>query len=147
MTPANTADVGLEPSTAESGAPRAATVLFVVPTIARSAGGPTHTLAQYLAALADRGVRATVAPTRPSPEDLRWLAEHAPGATIRTFAGLGGGAFLTSPALVAWVAAHVHRFDVVHVFGTLNPISSLASRIAVWRGAPTVVCALGTASD
>ena len=122
-------------------------VLFVVPTISRSAGGPTFTLAEYLSALGAKGVAAVVATTRPSPDDLRWFRERAPAATIRTFGGFGRGAFLTSPGVVAWAAAHAREFDAVHVFGTLNPISSFAARACALRGAPTVVCALGTASD
>jgi glycosyltransferase involved in cell wall biosynthesis len=126
---------------------RGARVLFVVPTVERAAGGPTHTLAEYLGALARAGVETTVATTRPSGDDLRWLLERAPGTVVRAFGSLGRAAFRTSPALLAWVAKRAPAFDAVHVFGTLNPISSIAARLSVRRGVPTVVCALGTVSD
>jgi glycosyltransferase involved in cell wall biosynthesis len=122
-------------------------ILFVIPSIQRRAGGPAHTLAEYLAELTASGVDTVVASTNcPAPE-VEWLLQNAPRTEIELFPAFWRRAFLTSPLLALWVARHACEFDAVHVFGMLNPISSLCARLARVRNDTVVVSALGTISN
>jgi hypothetical protein len=53
-------------------------VLFQVPSISPSFGGPSHTLVSYLVALTVHGTRTTVATCGASASDREWFAVRAP---------------------------------------------------------------------
>lgn len=120
-------------------------VLHVAPSIARVYGGPTYSLAAYSRAALSKGVEITIAAPSP-PADDRWFASELPGAELHEFRTYGGGAFLASPTLHSWLRSHGSRFDVVHVHGLLNPISSLAAKRCVRKGWPVVIRPFGTMS-
>jgi glycosyltransferase involved in cell wall biosynthesis len=121
-------------------------VLHVAPSIARSYGGPSQSLAGYAHAARIAGAEVTVAAPACSSEDAAVLAQFVPASSLHFFRSYGGGAFTTSPRLVRWVARSASSFDVVHVHGLLNPVSSLALRAAHQAGAPTIIRPFGTLS-
>ncbi|MEO8879437.1 MAG: glycosyltransferase [Gemmatimonadaceae bacterium] len=120
-------------------------VLHVAPYISRAYGGPTYSLAAYARASIAAGVKVSIAAPRP-PADDRWLAGELPDVALQEFSAYGRGAFLASPALHRWLAANGRDFDVVHVHGLLNPVSSLAARACVRHGWPFIIRPFGTLS-
>ena len=120
-------------------------ILHVAPSISRAYGGPTYSLAAFARAALAQGAELTIAAPRP-PESDSWLGGTLPEAEVHEFRTLGGGAFLASPALHDWIRANGSRFNVVHVHGLLNPVSSLATRACVRKGWPVVVRPFGTMS-
>jgi glycosyltransferase involved in cell wall biosynthesis len=121
-------------------------VLHVAPSIARSYGGPSQSLAAYAHAARMAGAEVTVAAPACSSEDAAALAQFVPTSSLHFFRSYGSGAFTTSPRLVRWVSRSASAFDVVHVHGLLNPVSSLALRAAHQAGAPTIIRPFGTLS-
>jgi glycosyltransferase involved in cell wall biosynthesis len=69
-----------------------------------------------------------------------------PEAPIYTFRTYGRGAFLASTDLQSWLRRNGARFDVVHIHGLLNPVSSLAARLCVQRRWPVIIRPFGTLS-
>jgi hypothetical protein len=120
-------------------------VLHVTPSIARAYGGPTYSLAGYARAALDEGAEISVAAPAPTAGD-KWLAEMIPEAAVYAFRTYGRGAFLASTDLQSWLRRNASRYDVVHVHGLLNPVSSLAARMCVRRGWPVVIRPFGTLS-
>jgi len=68
------------------------------------------------------------------------------GSTLQLFAGFGRSAFVMSPGLLAWLAQNARRFDVIHVHGLFNPVSSLSARVGFISGQSVVLCPHGTLS-
>jgi glycosyltransferase involved in cell wall biosynthesis len=120
-------------------------VLHVAPNISRAYGGPTYSLAAYSRASLALGSELTIAAPVPDSGD-EWLADTLPGVELRTFRNFERGAFVAAPALHAWLRHHGSRFDVVHVHGLLNPVSSLAARACIRQGWPLVIRPFGTMS-
>jgi glycosyltransferase involved in cell wall biosynthesis len=120
-------------------------VLHVAPSVARAYGGPTYSLAGYARAASDQGAEIAVAAPAPTLGD-KWLAEMVPEAAVYAFRTYGRGAFLASTDLQSWLRRNAERYDVVHVHGLLNPVSSLAARMCVRRGWPVIVRPFGTLS-
>jgi len=120
-------------------------ILHIAPNISRAYGGPTYSLAAYSRAALATGAQLTIAAPRPASGD-NWLARTLPDAEVRTFRSFGWDAFVAAPALRAWLRRHGSQFDVMHVHGLLNPISSLASRICIRHGWPLIIRPFGTMS-
>jgi glycosyltransferase involved in cell wall biosynthesis len=106
---------------------------------------PTYSLAGYARSAIDAGAEIAVAAPTPTAGD-KWLAEMIPEAPIYTFRTYGRGAFLASTDLQSWLRRNGARFDVVHIHGLLNPVSSLAARLCVQRRWPVVIRPFGTLS-
>jgi len=121
-------------------------VLHVAPNISRAYGGPTYSLAAYTLAAMSAGAGVTIAAPSPPDADRVWMAGLLGTVEVRSFPTYGSGAFLASPALQAWLRRHGSEFDVVHVHGLLNPVSSLASRGCLRNGWPLVIRPFGTLS-
>lgn len=121
-------------------------VLHVAPSIAQSYGGPTHSLAGYAVASQCANIEVSIAAPRCSATDLNAFATRAVDADLQLFPASGSGAFSVSPALVRWVRRSAQSYDVVHVHGLFNPISSLSARAALQRGATVVIRPFGTLS-
>jgi glycosyltransferase involved in cell wall biosynthesis len=79
--------------------------------------------------------------------DERWLRDALPDTELHLFLGRGEGAFVRSPSLVSWLSRTGGSFDVVHVHGLMNPVSTLAMRACVRRGWPLVVRPFGMLSS
>jgi glycosyltransferase involved in cell wall biosynthesis len=120
-------------------------VLHVTPSVARAYGGPTYSLAGYARAAIGEGVEIAVAAPAPTAGD-KWLAETIPEAQVYAFRTYGRGAFLASNDLHSWLRRNGSRFDVVHIHGLLNPVSSLAARTCVRFGWPVIIRPFGTLS-
>ena len=71
---------------------------------------------------------------------------RAADAELYLFPASGAGAFAISPALVRWVRRSAAEYDIVHVHGLLNPISSLSARTALRQDATVVIRPFGTLS-
>ncbi|MEZ4701058.1 MAG: glycosyltransferase [Rhodothermales bacterium] len=121
-------------------------ILHIMPSVARSFGGPTQSLVGYVDAARAVGLSTTVAAPACQEADRAWLEAQLPGTDIQLFPGMASGTFMASPALIGWMKAHAGAFDVVHVHGLLNLVSSLAARTAVSMRRPLVVRPFGTLS-
>ncbi|HEY4953828.1 MAG TPA: glycosyltransferase, partial [Gemmatimonadaceae bacterium] len=64
----------------------------------------------------------------------------------RLFTSFGRGAFAISPALLTWVRREAREYDVVHVHGVFNTISSLAARSCIRQRIPVAIRPFGTLS-
>jgi glycosyltransferase involved in cell wall biosynthesis len=120
-------------------------VLHVTPSIARAYGGPTYSLAGFARSAIEEGAEVAVAAPAPTAGD-KWLSGMIPEAPVYTFRTYGRGAFLASSDLQGWLRRNGGRFDVVHIHGLLNPVSSLAARTCVRNGWPVVIRPFGTLS-
>jgi glycosyltransferase involved in cell wall biosynthesis len=118
----------------------------VTPSIAQSYGGPTQSLAGYSVASRHAAIEVSIAAPRCGAADLNAFVNHAGDAELYLFPASGGGAFSVSPALVRWVRQSAPDYDVVHVHGLFNPISSLAARTALRRNAAVIIRPFGTLS-
>lgn len=121
-------------------------VLHVTPSIAQSYGGPTQSLAGYSVASRHAAIEVSIAAPRCGAADLNAFVNHAGDAELYLFPASGAGAFSVSPALVRWVRRSVSDYDVVHVHGLFNPISSLSARTALRRDATVIIRPFGTLS-
>ncbi|WP_251963100.1 glycosyltransferase [Salinibacter ruber] len=122
------------------------TVLHVMPNVSRAFGGPTESLIGYARAARPQGIDVHVAAPSVSEDDEAWLREQLPEASFHFFASAGQHAYVVAPGLWRWLWRQVDRFDVLHVHGLFNPVSSLSAHIGIARGVPTVMRPFGTLS-
>jgi glycosyltransferase involved in cell wall biosynthesis len=121
-------------------------VLHVMPSIARDFGGPTEALLGYLEAGRHAGIAADVVAPVCAPEDEHRFVARAGDAVVTSFPLVGRGALAASPAMLRWLGEQASGYDVVHVHGLLNLVSSLAARWCAHAGVPYVVRPFGTLS-
>ena len=69
------------------------------------------------------------------------------GVALHTFRSVGSAAFIMSPDLWRWLRANGQHYDVVHVHGLLNLVSSMAATICILRKWPLVIRPVGTLSE
>lgn len=120
-------------------------VLHITPSISRTYGGPTYSLAAYSRASIAGGAQLTIAAAQSERSDA-WLSRSLPEAEVLTFRNYGNGAFFAAPALHHWLHRNGSSFDVVHVHGLLNPVSSLSARACASNGWPFAIRPFGTMS-
>jgi len=120
-------------------------ILHVAPSIERAYGGPTQSLAGYITASRAHGDDVDVAAPLPSKHEVDVLTD-AGARRVETFAGYGRGSTAASPALVRWVTRHSRSYDVIHVHGLFNFISTFAARSAIREGAAVVIRPFGSLS-
>lgn len=121
-------------------------VVHVIPSLARSYGGPTQALAGYLEASRSIGIHAEVAAPAP-PRGDRWFTDQVSGALVHAFPSIGRNAAVFSPGLLRWLARNGAGYDVVHIHGILNPVSTLAATLCAARGWPYVIRPFGMLSE
>lgn len=119
-------------------------VLHIMPSIARSYGGPAFSLWGYVQAALRTGAEVTV--IAPSDKGGHTVMSEGLSVTVRTFAAGGEGAFVVSPALWRWLRRNGQDYDVIHVHGLLNLVSSLSVRLCIRYNWPVVVRPFGTLS-
>jgi glycosyltransferase involved in cell wall biosynthesis len=119
-------------------------VLHVAHSIANSYGGPTQSLKGFLAAAEFAGAKASVVTQSCAADDSAGIEKVA--EDVHEFRAFGSNAFSVSPGLLRWLNNNVANYDVVHVHGLFNPISSLGARTCIRRGVPTVIRPFGTLS-
>jgi len=117
-----------------------------MPNVSRAFGGPTESLIGYAQAARTQDVSVHVAAPAVPSDDEAWLRRQMPEATLHFFASAGRHAWVVAPGLWGWLGRHGPRFDVVHVHGLFNPVSSLSAHVARLRGVPTVMRPFGTLS-
>jgi glycosyltransferase involved in cell wall biosynthesis len=121
-------------------------VLHVMPSLARSYGGPVTALAGYVSAGAVVGVQATVVGPRCDDSDAAWLRAQMPDSTLVMAGESSAGPWSGAPAVLKVLRPLLADADVVHVHGLLNPTSSGASRVAISTRRPVVIGPFGTMS-
>jgi glycosyltransferase involved in cell wall biosynthesis len=121
-------------------------VLHVAPSIARAFGGPTQSLIGYARASLTTGAEVTIAAPATASAEETSFRQALPGVQLHPFPSWGRGAFIASPTLLRWLRDEVRSYDVVHVHGLFNPISSFAARTSLERGVSTVIRPFGTLS-
>lgn len=121
-------------------------ILHVAHSIEKSYGGPTQSLAGYALAARLAGAGVSVAAPKCSNVDADSLQSRLGDGNLYQFPSYGAGAFTFAPALIRWLKVGARDFDVVHVHGLLNPISSLAARACIARGHLTIIRPYGTLS-
>jgi glycosyltransferase involved in cell wall biosynthesis len=120
-------------------------ILHVAPSIERAYGGPTQSLAGYISASRLSNAVIDVAAPVAAIEEVAEL-ERAGARNIETFPGYGSGSTAASPALVRWLRSKARNYDVVHVHGFFNFISTFSARAAIAVGAPVIIRPFGTLS-
>lgn len=121
-------------------------ILHVAPSIARSYGGPTQSLAGYAAASTLAGDEVSIAAPECEADDAEALERQSGAQRILLFPGFARGALIVSQRLLVWLYQHARDYDVVHVHGLFNPVSSLSILLARRARVPVVVCPHGTLS-
>ena len=121
-------------------------ILHVMPSLARSFGGPTQSLVGYASAAQLIGAKVDVIGPEVSSEDRLWLKDEMPEVTCRYFDSLGIGGISFTPGLIDWLWKSGDKYEIIHVHGLFNPISSLAHRICTVKKWPVVVRPFGTLS-
>lgn len=121
-------------------------VLHVTPSIQRSYGGPTESLIGYIAAAQCVGVDVSVVGPECSDEEAETFAQRVGNATVTLFPSFGRDAFAVSPSLLRWVRHEGRSYDVIHVHGLFNGISSLSARACIRQGLPVAIRPFGTLS-
>ena len=121
-------------------------VLHVAPDISRAFGGPTQALLGFLGASRAVGIDAEVVAPAPPEVDREWFTRQAGGADVHVFPTRGPGSARVSRGLLEFLRTERGRFDVVHVHGTFNAISTFAARSARAAKMPYVIGPFGTLS-
>jgi glycosyltransferase involved in cell wall biosynthesis len=119
-------------------------VLHVAHSIASSYGGPTESLRGFAAAARATGAHVSIVAPRCSPADNAGLEDYVDA--VHQFRSIGRNAFSLSLPLIQWLRNNVDQYDVVHVHGLFNTVSSIGARISIRRGVPTVIRPFGTLS-
>lgn len=128
-------------------------VLHVIPSVAKSDGGPSRAMGLIERALQDSGVHVEVATTDddgpgrrlagPFDADGR-AAGDAADATTRRYFPRRSAFYKCSPALARWLRRHVRDYDLVHIHALFSFSSVAAAFIARRAGVPYIVRPLGT---
>lgn len=123
-------------------------VLHVIPSVARRDGGPSVAVAGMCRALLAQGVGATVVTTDADgpgclPVALE-IVQTWEGVPTIFFRRRATESFKWSPALAAWLHAHVREVDLVHIHAVFSHASIAAGRACRAAGVPYIVRPLGT---
>lgn len=133
------------PESVQATSPARLRVLHVIPSMARSSGGPAHAMRAMETALTQLGcdvVTATTDDDGPDGRIARGASRARTGARREVFA-MTTRAYKTSRGLWRYLRAHAAEFDVIHAHG----LFSFAPLAAAWwarrRGVPYVMRPLG----
>lgn len=122
-------------------------VLHIMPSISRVFGGPTEAMLGYAAAALEAGISTTVAaPMASAADTAAFRARLDPAAELLTFATVGPGPLAISGPMLREVRRRRPAWDVAHVHGLFNLVSTLGSRTARRERLPLVIRPFGTLS-
>lgn len=121
-------------------------ILHIMPSLARSFGGPTQSLVGYVLAASSIRHQVEVAAPGVAADDFAWLQRELPDTACHFFNSIGRGSAVIAPGLFNWLRNSGSRYDAVHVHGLFNPVSSVALRMCVHRRWPVVIRPFGTLS-
>lgn len=79
-------------------------------------------------------------------DELDWLKEQLPGIGFYLFTSMGRHAWITAPGMWRWLKKNGKKYEVIHIHGLFNPVSSFSARICRKRGFPYVIRPFGTLS-
>lgn len=91
-------------------------------------------------------MEVSIAAPECSREDADSMARQSNVEELLLFPSFSRDSFIVSPTLIRWLRSVAARFDIVHVHGLFNPLSSLAIRAARRAERAVVVCPHGTLS-
>jgi glycosyltransferase involved in cell wall biosynthesis len=117
-------------------------VLHVIETLAPREGGPPRVVAGLLVAQRARGLEAHVlcGDGVDLPEHLAHWRAHAPGFPESAVHAVSGSSLLgRRAALQAWLRAHLHNFDVLHVHSLWRLVPAIAANASRHLGKPYLI--------
>ena len=120
--------------------------LIVSPSIAPGSGGLAESLIGYLTALATHGIATRVLAPDSGPRDRESFQLQAPETRLELVRAPGTMARGVALAIAGRLTRIARPTTVVHVFGLLNPVSTLAATVALRHRQPLIVCPLGMLS-
>lgn len=121
-------------------------VLIVTPSIALRSGGLAESVLGYVTALGAHGIATEVFAPACGSDDVEHFQSRAPATPLTLARGLKRLPHGAAPVLGRLLARRAGPASIVHVFGLLNPVSTLAARVAIGIRRPLVVCPLGMLS-
>ncbi len=125
-------------------------VLHVTPAFAPAYryGGPIETVLRLCLSLQRAGVGIDVITTTANGDEDLTVKTHSEidveGLRVRYFPRWGTTDYAFSPALVRWLAAHVRRYDLVHITSTFSFPALAAGIVSRVAGIPYVVSPHGS---
>ncbi|WP_071518822.1 hormogonium polysaccharide biosynthesis glycosyltransferase HpsP [Geitlerinema sp. PCC 9228] len=125
-------------------------VLQIVPSIALVYGGPSQMVLGLSSALAQQGVDVTIVTTNANgdagqpPLDVPLRVPVREGDYTVWYFPCSWRRYKFSGELLSWLWQHAGDFDVAHIHALFSPLSTLAAKVARWRGLPYVLRPLGT---
>lgn len=118
-----------------------------MPSISRAFGGPTEAMLGYAAAGVEAGISTSIAAPAASADDTAsFRARLDPAVELLTFATVGPGPLALSPAMLGEIRSRRLAWDVAHVHGLFNLVSTLGARTARRVRLPLVLRPFGTLS-
>lgn len=121
-------------------------VLHIMPNIARSFGGPVESLIGYARAAHLQGIDVEVASPKCNIKDLQWLRQQLPDVTFHQFKSWGRHVWVMSRSLWYWLGKNGSQYDVIHIHGLFNPLSSRSAMICRKQEMSYVIRPFGTLS-
>lgn len=121
-------------------------ILHVMPNINRRFGGPVESLIGYAKAAGLKEIKVDVAAPESSASDMKWLREQLPGVTFHLFKSRGRHVWIVSQGLWRWLRKNGNEYDVIHIHGLFNPISSFSATICRKKRFRYVIRPFGTLS-
>jgi glycosyltransferase involved in cell wall biosynthesis len=121
-------------------------VLHVAPDLSRAFGGPTQALLGFLSASRAVGIDTEVVAPEPPVEDRLWFERLAPNVPVHVFHARGRGSARVSMTLLRFLRSEGRRFDVIHIHGLFNGISTFAAHSCRRARIPYVIGPFGTLS-
>jgi len=130
-------------------------ILHVIPSLARTEGGPSFAVKAMAEALVSEGVEVTIATTTGSGEQ-RAMSEDSEAGSREQGAGSREGQgysvicfrrefepYKISFSLARWLSRNVTKFDLIHIHALFSFSSTMAARIARKKSVPYIVRPLG----
>lgn len=122
-------------------------ILHVMPNLERSFGGPVESLIGYVNASKIYDVQTDVIAPSCGLNDMNWLREKLPGIKIYSFNFFGRHAWVASPGLWFWLWKNGKKYDLIHIHGLFNPVSSFSATVCRIKKSPYVIRPFGTLSN
>ena len=117
-----------------------------MPNISRSFGGPVESLIGYVKASAQQSIQTDVAAPVGGKDEKNWLQQQLPGSKLFLFTSYGRHAWVTSPGLWMWLKKNEVNYDLIHIHGLFNPVSSFSATICRKKGFLYIIRPFGTLS-
>lgn len=117
-----------------------------MPSVSRNFGGPVESLLGYAKAAEKEKITVEVAAPECEKKEMDWLKDQLPGIDFYLFKSMGRHTWITAPGMWRWLKKSGKTYDVIHIHGLFNPVSSFSATICRKRGFPYVIRPFGTLS-